>query len=222
MDRNQPFPSIVKLVVGLFFAVVGVILTADNLGVLNAQDFLRYWPAVVVVVGILKLFDVGTRMVGILLIIAGSWILGWNLDLINFTIFDMWPLIMIAIGVMIVARAFGVGPKSVFMPTNAAFFGQKKVVEASKDYRGGHVAAILGGYVLDLTGADITNGPAVVEVLAIWGGIEINVPENWEIAGEVIPIMAGFEVKTSGSDPRKQLIIKGLALMAGIEVKRKS
>lgn len=222
MERNQPFPSIVKLVVGLFFAVVGVVLTADNLGVLNSDDFLIYWPAVLVVIGVLKLFDVGTRMVGTLLIIAGSWILALNVGVINFSIFDMWPLILIAVGVGLVARAFGVGPSGLSLPTNAAFFGQKKVVETSKDYRGGHIAAILGGYELDLTGADITNGPAVVEVLTIWGGIEIYVPESWEIIGEVTPIMAGFEVKQSGSDSRKQLIIKGLALMAGVEVKRRS
>jgi predicted membrane protein len=103
-----------------------------------------------------------------------------------------------------------------------AFFGQKVVAETTSDYRGGSVAAFLGGYELDLTKADITNGPAIIDVFTIWGGIEIYVPDTWEVIGEVTPIMGGFEMKTSGSDPRKRLIVRGLALMAGIEVKRRS
>ena len=222
IERNEPFPSIVKLVVGLFFAVVGVVLTADNLDLVNADDFLQYWPATLVLIGILKMFDAGSRMVAVLLIIAGSWLLLYNLDWIGFTLFDLWPLILIGIGVVLVARAVGVGPQGIALPKSAAIVGQKKVAETSKDYRGGNVAAILGGYYLDLTEADITQGPAVLETLAIWGGIEIIVPENWEIIGEVTPIMAGFELKSSGKwDSRKQLIVKGLALMGGIEIKRK-
>lgn len=222
IERNEPFPSIVKLVVGLFIAVVGVLLTADNLDLVNAGDFLQYWPAVLVLIGILKMFDASSRMVAVLLMIAGSWLLAYNLEWINFTLFDMWPLVLIGIGLILVGRAVGVGPQGIALPKNAAFFGQKKVAETSKDYRGGHIAAILGGYELDLTAADITQGPAVLETLSIWGAIEIYVPENWEIIGEVTPIMAGFEVKSTGKwDPRKQLVVKGLALMGGIEVKRK-
>lgn len=223
IQRNEPFPSIVKLVVGLFFAVVGVILTADNLDLIDARDFLQYWPAVLVLIGLLKMFDTGSRMVAVLLILVGSWLLAHNLDWIGFTLFDLWPLIVIGIGVMLVGRAMGIGPQGIALPKSAAFFGEKKVAETSKDYRGGHVAAILGAYYLDLTDADITQGPAVLETVAIWGGIEITVPENWEIIGEVTPIMAGFELKSAGKwDSRKQLIVKGLALMGGVEVKRRS
>jgi hypothetical protein len=42
------------------------------------------------------------------------------------------------------------------------------------------------------------------------------------VVGEVIPVMAGFEVKTSPvAAPQKKLIVRGAALMAGIEVKRR-
>jgi len=223
IERNEPFPSIVKLVVGLFFAVVGVLLTADNLDLVNSGDFLQYWPALLILIGILKTFEPGSRMVAVILIIVGSWLLAESLDWIRFELFDLWPLIVIGIGVALVMRAVGIGPKGITLPKSAAFFGEKKVVETSKDYRGGRVAAILGAYHLDLSDADITQSPAVLETLAFWGGVEITVPENWEIIGEVTPIMAGFELKSGGKwDSRKQLVVKGLALMGGVEVKRKS
>ncbi|MGZ5493367.1 MAG: LiaI-LiaF-like domain-containing protein, partial [Thermoanaerobaculia bacterium] len=47
----------VKLVIGLFFAALGVLLTLDNLNVIDAHLYLRYWPVVFVVIGLVKLSD---------------------------------------------------------------------------------------------------------------------------------------------------------------------
>ena len=221
IDRNDPFPSIAKIVVGLFFAAVGVILTGENLDVFHVGDFLLYWPAVIVLIGILKMFDPGSRMVAIILVVVGMWFLANNAGWIDLSVFDLWPLLLIGAGVGLVAHSMGMGPRSIKLPTNLAVLGEKKVVESST-YRGGRIAAVLGGYFLDLTNADITDGPAVIETLAVCGGIEITVPDNWEVIGQVTPIMAGFELKSTGPwDSRKQLVVKGLALMGGIEVKRR-
>ena len=85
----------------------------------------------------------------------------------------------------------------------------------------------MGGCHLDLTGADIANGPAVIDVTATWGGIELLVPDDWEVAGEVVPFMGGFEVKLAPPERRletaelgrRQLIVRGVAFMGGVEVK---
>ena len=45
----------------------------------------------------------------------------------------------------------------------------------------------MGGCELDLTDAEMKNSPAVIEVFAMWGGIEIFVPDSWEIVAEVVP-----------------------------------
>src|SRR6185437_15233198 len=49
----------------------------------------------------------------------------------------------------------------------------------SKNFRGGKVNAMLGGFVLDLTRAEIEGDEAVLYVNTILGGGEIKVPETW-------------------------------------------
>jgi len=80
----------------------------------------------------------------------------------------------------------------------------------------------MGGVELDLTDATMTQSPAVIEAFAMWGGIEISVPETWEVTGEVVPFMGGFEIKVAPvGAPQRRLIVRGTAIMGGIEVKRR-
>ena len=230
LTERQPNPAAnVKLIVGIALAAAGLILTADNLDLVVAERYLRWWPIVLIVIGAMKVATPGTRIFGTVVTIVGAWILAYNLNLIHFTIFDLWPLILIGIGVMMVGRATGVigdpsGAVANFTKGEGlALLGSRKIVSTSRDFRGSSLSAILGGYELDLTGADIAQSPAVVDVFAFWGGIEIYVPENWEVVGEVTPFMAGFEVRARGAaDPSKRLIVRGFAMMAGVEVKSRS
>ena len=80
----------------------------------------------------------------------------------------------------------------------------------------------MGGFELDLREASIAEGEqAVLNLFALMGGGEIRVPEDWSIVSEVMPVMAGVEIKAQ-ADPdraRKQLRLKGLVVMGGIEVR---
>jgi len=61
----------------------------------------------------------------------------------------------------------------------------------------------------------------VLDVFAMWGGIEILVPADWGVVVQGTPIMGAFEDKTS--PPRDgsgaKLIIKGVVIMGGVEIK---
>ena len=68
----------------------------------------------------------------------------------------------------------------------------------------------------------------MIDVFAFWGGIDIQVPEDWAVTIRGIPLLGGFEDKTHQSPttagvaagaPRQELIIKGFAIMGGIDVK---
>jgi predicted membrane protein len=219
-----------KLVAGIFFTATGLVLTADNLDLVVAERYLRWWPVVLLVIGAMKLANPGSRVFGTVLTIAGAWILAYNLNWIHFTIFDLWPVILIGIGLMMVGRATGVVPdaKQALDFRNAeglALFAARNIVNTSQDFRGSRLSAILGGYELDLSGANIAQSPAVIDLFVLWGGVEIHVPESWEVVGEVTPVMAGFEVNTRGAaDPAKRLIVRGFVIMGGVEVnnRRKS
>ena len=219
--------SPVKLVAGLFFVFVGIILAADNLRFLDAEDYLRYWPAVLIVIGILKLYLNDGRIISIGLIVVGAWLLAFNIGVIRFTIFDLWPLILIAVGIGLVGRAFGFAPQRTAMQfvrgESLAILSGRSVTNASPDFRGGSLVALLGGYELDLTGAQIMESPATINTTAICGAIEITVPDEWEVIGEVTPVMGGFEIQGGKAvDPQRRLIVRGAAIMGAVEVKAAS
>jgi hypothetical protein len=88
-------------------------------------------------------------------------------------------------------------------------------------FKGGTAVAIMGGCKIDLRDAEISQGEAAIDVLAFWGGVEIKVPEGWTIVPQVFPFMGGFEDRTRrvASPTPQRLIVRGLALMGGIEVK---
>jgi hypothetical protein len=89
-------------------------------------------------------------------------------------------------------------------------------------FRGAQLTAIMGGIELDLRGARVED-VAVIDALAFWGGIEIFVPDDWAVVNQGHALMGGFDDSTRHPDPgeRPRLIVRGLALMGGVEIKPK-
>lgn len=90
----------------------------------------------------------------------------------------------------------------------------------SRAFRGADVLAFMGGCELDLRKAAI-NGEAVIDVFAMWGGIEIRVPEDWTVVSHIMPLMAGVDDKTRPPQTATahRLTLRGFILMAGVEIK---
>jgi hypothetical protein len=59
----------VKLVIGIFFTALGLLMALDNLQLFDAWLLLRYWPVVLVVIGVLKLSDATSRGLAIAAIV---------------------------------------------------------------------------------------------------------------------------------------------------------
>ncbi len=90
----------------------------------------------------------------------------------------------------------------------------------SRAFRRADLLAIMGGCEIDLRQAAI-NGEAVIDVFAMWGGIEIRVPEDWTVVSRVVPMMGGIVDKTrppQGATAHR-LVLRGCAFMGGIEIK---
>jgi predicted membrane protein len=102
-----------------------------------------------------------------------------------------------------------------------AFLGVVRRKSVSQAFRGGELTAVMGGIELDVRGASIQGGQATLDTFAFWGGIEIKVPQDWTVVVQGTPILGGFSDKTTrlGGDGSKLLVIKGTALMGGVEIK---
>jgi predicted membrane protein len=92
----------------------------------------------------------------------------------------------------------------------------------SKNLKGGDVVAVFGGCDLNLTQADF-QGTIVLEVVAIFGGVKIIIPPTWKVKSELTAVFGGMEDKTSvmpfGSDSNRLIIIRGLALFGGVDIR---
>jgi len=100
-------------------------------------------------------------------------------------------------------------------------FGGAKRHVISKNFKGGDLTNLCGGTVIDLTHADI-QGTVVIDLVAIWGGIKLAVPPNWQVRLNLTHLMAGTDDrrmnKAPVADPNKVLVVTGTVLMAGIEI----
>jgi predicted membrane protein len=236
MEDSASFRLTPQLVLGFFIILIGVLFTLDNLDVLEAEEYFRLWPAGVIAVGLTKLVqskNTAGRAAGIVFSLVGTlWLLS-NLRVLRFSIWDYWPLILVAVGASMVWQAFArnsnvtitgkpnqhVDPDSTI--SAIAILGGVVRKCSSKDFQGGELTAIMGGCEIDLRESDILSEEAVINTFAWWGGIEIKVPEDWTVVSRGFPLMGGFADTTHAPQegPKKRLVIKGFAIMGGVETK---
>src|SRR5829696_3653717 len=108
-DRAAPRIRLTgQLITGLVLAALGILFTLDNLDILDARDFLVYWPAVFILIGISQIVQARSpagTVGGSIWILIGGVMLGERLDLIS-NVFRFWPLLLIGIGGYVVWQSF--------------------------------------------------------------------------------------------------------------------
>jgi hypothetical protein len=113
------------------------------------------------------------------------------------------------------------------------FWGRRRRI-ISRNFVGGEIVNIFGGFDVDLRESDIQGGEVEIEVVTIFGGGEIRVPGNWEVIMETVGIFGGCNDHTAHPDrtgpgatapngsalPQpKRLVIKGVAIFGGLAIK---
>ncbi len=237
MGRHGGFGG---LLIGTIIAGVGVLLLLENLGILFVDDIWQYWPLILIVLGVSRAatsLGFGGRIWGGMVTLIGVVLLLHNLGYIHGSVWHFfWPVILICIGIGMLARSIerqnylrdGAGPfSSGTITTNtlhewAIFGGAKRRVE-TQDFEGGEALAIFGGVELDLHKAATKKDEIVIEANAMFGGIDMRVPDNWTVTVRGAGIFGGYEDKTDsrsgevGKQPH--LVITGYAVFGGVSVK---
>lgn len=223
-----------QLILGLGLAVLGLVLTLDNFDVIESEQVLRYWPVILIAFGVARIvssFALSALVPGLLFILGGGWLLLWNLGRVHVSLWQLWPVALVLLGLSILHRAFsgprGPAPELSTVSETSAFAMMSGVERrvSSTDFRRADATAIMGGVEIELRGAEIAGDRAVVDVFALWGGVELVVPVGWTIDSRVQPIMGAFEDKTlhplPGEGPAKVLELRGWAIMGGVEVRNR-
>ncbi len=219
-----------RLVLGLAIVAFGSLLLLDNLGVIEADSIYRYFfPSILLLVGTAVL--VQGSIWGWVWILGGSWVMAEKLELVQIDFFELFfPVMLLVAGGSLIYRTFarpralappapGVEDVGSYVRAFAVMSGNERRA-SSTAFRGGDLAAFMGGVTLDLRQSATVPAGAVLDTFAFWGGIEIKGPETWQVRSEVIPLMGGFEDKTRPKVGAIDgtLVIRGFAIMGGVEV----
>jgi len=230
MENGHITRNASRLFLGLVVIALGLAALLDNLGIIEIDSVWRFWPLVFVAIGLARLLRPAGqpgRGAGFVFLLIGVWLLLAKLDLMPWRLRDLWPVILLLIGARLVWGAMsrgalrGPAPDSASRVSAFAMLGGSEHRVTAPDFRGGDATAVLGGCKIDLRGATVKTGEAVIDAFAMWGGVEIIVPRDWGVVLQGTPILGAFENKTEpareGSAPR--LVVRGVAIMGGVEVK---
>jgi predicted membrane protein len=231
--RTRSIPS--QVILGAFVVGLGVLFLLDNLDIFDFHRAVAFWPAAFILFGVVKVLDTNSRngaLVGSILIAVGVVMTINRLGFMHVDMRALWPLVIIFVGGAVIYRAvtgrrrIGMqakdgpdGEASDAMVDVTAILGGFDRRITTPEFQGGEVTAIMGGCTLDLRGSSI-RGEAVVNVFALMGGITFKVPPDWSVALNGTPIMGGFDEKTiAAPNNDKRLVIRGYAIMGGVEVR---
>ena len=224
------------IIIGAAIVAVGSALLLDNLGFIHFEDMWRFWPVILVIWGVSRLLE-NTSPAGLvwggLITLVGAFFLLDNFNLIPYRIdfgAIIIPLLIIGFGVSMLVggierrKYMGSTPVSTKsgLTMIAIFSGRKSRIE-SPEFKGGEIIAVFGGVKLDLRHAGLGGDHAVIDVNAMFGGIDIRVPENWSVVMKGVGIFGAFEDKTVHSRPdpnvkSPELVITGMGIFAGVKV----
>lgn len=218
-----------RLLIGLVVVTAGVLLLLDTAGVLRADRIIdHWWPVAIIAAGALTLAERPRATVrGAILTGAGVLLLLFSTHILDESAWDyVWPLALIVVGLVIVARWRGRSvPKGVVADDvirSTAVFSGAELGSSSPAFRGAWLTAIFGGITLDLR--DSRPGPegATVNATAVFGGVNLLVPRGWRITVKSLPVFGGVGDKTDHSEPlapdAPALHIDAVSVFGGVSI----
>jgi hypothetical protein len=230
-NASKSLPS--QVILGGFVVALGVLFLLDNLDIFEFHRVISFWPALFVLLGVVKLLDSNSpngKIFGSVLIGVGVLMTLNRLGVLHIEMRAAWPLLLIVVGGAVIYKALA-GRKAIehgamvfdkdsdsIVDITAILGGFDRRI-TTQNFRGGEVTAFMGGCMLDLRGSSM-QGEAVINVFVGMGGISLKVPTDWTVILHGTPIMGGFDEKTvNPPNGSKRLIVKGYAIMGGVEIR---
>jgi predicted membrane protein len=226
MEQNKAQNFMFKLIVGGSILLIGIGALASNFVSFNFWDvFGKWWPVFVLLYGISQFISQPKTYLGSLLVVAfGVIALLNNLGVLSINPFSLiFPLILIFVGLRIVfnstvSRIKSENKENFF--NSIAIFGASDIVMNSTNFEGGMITSLFGGSKVDLRKAKISETGASIDLNVAFGGVEVIIPDGWQVRFDCVPVFGGWSNKAQSADG-PILSIKGLIFCGGAEVKLK-
>lgn len=246
-SRNTP-----GVIVSLLLVAAGVVLLLDQMGIADLAYLFRFWPAGVILLGAAMAVqpEASSRIWGGAIAVGGVILLLRNLGYVHVEFWSIWwPLAMIGAGVSMLwgvthprpghprmgdgwkrHRMGHLGGAPFFQPgywnsssvmNEAAVFGGGDR-RYTGEFEGGRLSAVFGGYRIDLREAQMKGDEAYVHIAAVFGGVNLQIPPEWDLVMRGVPIFGGYSDRTRHPQKgpgTKTLYIVGSVVFGGVEVK---
>ena len=219
------------LIWGLALIAVGVIWAGNALGLFNINLFFNGWWTLFIIITCLwglitereKVGNLIGLLIGVLLLLSAQNVISFGLIWRIFI-----PAVLVIIGLNLVFknlfnRSINEEIKKLNKNLNkddaiAAVFSGQKLNFDKEEFKGKNLDAVFGGIDLDLRGAKITSD-VVINASAIFGGIDIIVPENVKIKIKSNAIFGGVSDKTKKKEGKHTIYINATGIFGGVEIK---
>ena len=216
--------------VGIVLILIGVLFLLDTFSIMDFGGVVsNWWPAIFIIIGLIKLQG-QDRGAGLIFISIGILLLFITHDIIEWSsIWKLWPLLLILFGLSLVFKGrktrWGLTKDSIidndFIHSNAVFGGAEHNITSQK-FKGGEIMALFGGVELDLRDAKLSPDGCKIHASALFGGIELTVPIDWNVIVTGTPIFGGIENKSRGKSEAGQgndIYLHCTVAFGGVEIK---
>ena len=240
--RQAPGP---RLLFAILLIAAGTLLFLSNLGLFPEFNLWSvFWPAIFIAAGLTKLLSDSRRSgqaFGIVLIAGGSLFLLISLGILHIRAHDnSWPLsvLLMAVGAVALIKILegtdysrpqiGFSQHAVASAdvlNEQVIFGSLKRKIESANFQGGKLESIFGSIDLNFRRAQISSPErsATLEVNAVFGSIELRIPETWRVVAQATGIFGSVEDKTIANKvpgfDGPTWFITGSAVFGSVEIK---
>jgi predicted membrane protein len=213
-----------RILLGSLLILIGAAIILNSY--FNVFDSLwSWWPLLIIFIGLgLIVKRAGSAANGLIITALGMVFLAKNLKWIPGNL--VFPVLLILAGLWFIFSRFSgkLNSEDIDKMNHITIFSGLKTNNLSQDFKGGSITAIFGGSDVDLRNAKLSDQGAYLELIAVFGGIELIVPKDWKIHISGVPIFGGWENKTQqipddDSGSRQSAEIYCIALFGGVTVK---
>lgn len=220
---------------GIILIAAGVLWALSSLELVEVNIFFEgWWTLFIIVPCTFSLFTSPDKIsaavglaVGVLLLLSVRDIISWDM-IMKLVI----PAIIVLIGIKLIVNAFSekktekieesLKNNSDDLDNVFCIFTGEKVNCNGKVFRGAEINAIFGGVDYDLRGA-VIEPDCAIKATAVFGGIDIFVPENVKVRVKSTGIFGGTSNKArrpdDGAENVVTLYVSSLALFGGVDIK---
>ena len=222
-----------QVIWGIILVAIGLVVGMNALGIADIDIFFEgWWTLFIIIPSVIGLFCNHDKIGNLIGLCIGVLLLLCCRDILDFTMFWklLFPVIIVLIGVKMIFGSFfdrktekiindiKVGDGECRCGT--AVFSGEDLNFAGEEFHGAELNAVFGGVKCDLRNA-IINQDCVIDVSAIFGGIDIYVPANINVKVGTTSLFGGVTNKVDNyHNPSVPTIyIKGTCMFGGVDIK---